>query len=62
MTDDPDELRMEQEIRRKDPARVGDALEAIFKQGKNMQQTLNTISFQVVLLIVLLALILWRIW
>ncbi len=59
MTDDPDELRMEQALARKDPARAGDALEAIEAHIRYGLPTLKLIGW---LIVVLLGLVLWRIW
>ena len=59
MTDDPDELRYEHEIQRKNPARAGDALEAI---EVHLRYGLPILKFLGWAIVALLALILWRVW
>lgn len=59
MTDDPDELRYEQAIRRKDPEvalAAIEGIEALLRYGIPNIKLLGWI------IIVLLTLILWRIW
>jgi hypothetical protein len=59
MTDDPDELRYEQAIARKDPMRVPDSLERIDWRLQYGIPELKLIGW---IIVVLLALILWRVW
>ena len=59
MTDDPDELRYEQAIRRKDPAVAIAAIEEI---EVHLRYGIPSIKFLGWVIIVLLTLILWRIW
>jgi hypothetical protein len=59
MTDDPDEYLMEQSIARKNPARVGDNLERI---DWRLQYGIPELKFIGWVIVVLLALILWRVW
>ncbi len=59
MTDDPDELRYEQAIHRNDPAVSMAAIEEI---EVHLRYGIPSIKFLGWVIIVLLALILWRIW
>ena len=59
MTDDPDELRYEQEVARKDPATAIAAIEAI---EVHLRYGLPTLKFLGWAIVTLLALILWRLW
>ncbi|PPD13227.1 MAG: hypothetical protein CTY27_06310 [Methylotenera sp.] len=59
MTDDPDEVRYEQAIREKDPAIAIVAIEEI---EVHLRYAIPSIKFLGWVIIVLLALILWRIW
>lgn len=59
MTDDPDELKMGQEISKRDPANAILAIEEIEVHLRYGIPTLKLIGYAVV---VLLALILWRVW
>lgn len=59
MTDDPDEVRYEQAIREKDPAIAIVAIEEI---EVHLRYGIPSIKFLGWVIIVLLALILWRIW
>lgn len=59
MTDDPDELRYEQAISRKDPSAAIAAIEEI---EVHLRYGISGIKFLGWIIIVLLALILWRIW
>jgi hypothetical protein len=59
MTDDPDELRYEQEVRRKDPAVAIAAIEEIEVHLRYGIQSIKLLGW---IIIVLLTIILWRIW
>ena len=59
MTDDPDELRYEQEVRRKDPAVAIAAIEEIEVHLRYGIQSIKLLGW---IIIVLLIIILWRIW
>ncbi len=59
MSDDPDELRYEHEVRRKDPAVAIAAIEEI---EVHLRYGLPILKFLGWAIVVLLALILWRIW
>jgi hypothetical protein len=59
MTTDPDELLYEQEISKGDPARAIAAIEEIEIQ---LRYGLPTLKFLGWAIVVLLALILWRVW
>jgi len=59
MTDDPDELRYEQSISRKDPAVAIAAIEEI---EVHLRYGIPSIKLLGWIIIILLALILWRIW
>ena len=59
MTDDPDELRYEQAIARKDPAIAIAAIEEI---EVHLRYGIPSIKFLGWIIVVLLILILWRIW
>jgi hypothetical protein len=59
MTDDPDELRYEQAISRKDPAIAFAAIEEI---EVHLRYGIPSIKLLAWIIIVLLSLILWRIW
>lgn len=63
MTDDPDELMLEEAERRADPRRVGDVLERIewrLQYGEFGGPT--GIKLALWIIAILLALILWRLW
>lgn len=59
MTDDPDELKYEQAIHQKDPSVAIAAIEEIEIHLRYGIQSLKLLGW---IVIVLLALILWRIW
>ena len=59
MTDDPDELLYEQAIRKKDPAVAIAAIEEI---EVHLRYAIPSIKLLGWVIIVLLALILWRVW
>ena len=59
MTDDPDELKYEQAIRQKDPATAIAAVEEI---EFHLRYGIGSLKFLGWLIVVLLALILWRVW
>ena len=59
MTDDPDELRYEHAIARKDPTIAIAAIEEI---EVNLRYGIPSIKFLGWIIVVLLTLILWRIW
>ena len=59
MTDDPDELRYEHERARRDPATAIDAIQEI---EVYLRYGLPTLKFLGWAIVVLLALILWRLW
>ena len=59
MTDDPDELRYEQAIDRKDPALAIAAIEEI---EVHLRYGIPSIKFLGWINVILLTLILWRIW
>ena len=59
MTDDPDELRYEQTIARKDPAVAIAAIEEI---EVHLRYGISSIKFLGWIIIALLTVILWRIW
>ena len=59
MTDDPDELRYEQAIHRKDPEVAIAAIEEI---EVHLRYGIPSIKFLGWIVIVLLTLVLWRIW
>jgi len=59
VTDDPDELRLEQAMQRKDPARAGDLLEEIDVHLRYGIPSLKLIGW---IMVILLGLILWRLW
>lgn len=59
MTDDPDELRYEQAIQKRDPAVAIAAIEEI---EVHLRYGIPSIKFLGWVIIVLLTLILWRIW
>jgi hypothetical protein len=59
MTDDPDELMYEQAIRKKDPAVATAAIEEIEVHLRYGIQSLKLLGW---IIVVLLALILWRLW
>ena len=59
MTNDPDELKYEQAIRQRDPAIAIPAIEEI---EVHLRYGIPSIKFLGWVIIILLALILWRIW
>jgi hypothetical protein len=59
MTDDPDELRYEQEIAKKDPKVAIAAIEEI---EVHLRYGIPSIKLLVWIVIILLGLILWRVW
>lgn len=59
MTDDPDELRAEIEAEKKEPARLYDAAEEI---EIHLRYGLPRIKLIGWIIVILLALILWRVW
>jgi hypothetical protein len=59
MTDDPDELKYEQAIQKRDPAIAIAAIEEI---EVHLRYGIPSIKFLGWVIIVLLTLILWRIW
>lgn len=59
MSDDPDEVRYEQEAAKRDPATATAAIEAI---EVHLRYGIPGIKFQGWIIIVLLGLILWRVW
>lgn len=59
MTDDPDELRYEQAIREKDPSVAIAAIEEI---EVHLRYGIPAIKLAGRVIIILLALILWRVW
>lgn len=59
MTDDPDELLYDQEVARRDPATAIAAIQEIEVQLRHGIRDLISFGWAIV---VLLALILWRIW
>lgn len=59
MTDDPDELLFEQAVAAKDPAVAIAAIEGI---EVHLRYGIPTLKFLGLTIVVLLALILWRVW
>ena len=59
MTDDPDELRYEQAVKKRDPATAIAAIEEI---EVHLRYGIPSIKFLGWIIIILLSLILWRTW